>query len=61
VVQGFADGEALLEVQLAGFETPQVLGLAIQNIAEARLVPDEDAITQALKQQKKPKKGDKDK
>jgi ribosome maturation factor RimP len=59
VVQGFADGEALIEVQLAGFDTPQVLGLAIGNIAEARLVPDEDAISDALKQQKKPKKGDK--
>ena len=49
LVQGFADGEALLEVALEGFDTPQVLGFALGNIAEARLVPDEDALTQSLR------------
>ena len=49
LVQGFAEGEALLEVQLAGFDEPQILGLALDNIAEARLVPDEAALTQSLR------------
>lgn len=53
VVHGFADGEVLLEVKLDGYETPQVLGLAIENIAEARLVPDEAELTASLREAKK--------
>ncbi len=49
IVQGFADGEALLEVKLDGFDAPQVLGFGIDNIAEARLVPDEAALDARLK------------
>lgn len=52
LLQGFAEGEALLEVVLDGYETPQVLGLDLENIAEARLVPDEAALTDALKASK---------
>lgn len=56
VLQGFAEGEALVEVKLDGFDEPQVLGLAIENIAEARLVPDEAALTASLKEKKAAKK-----
>jgi ribosome maturation factor RimP len=48
ILQGFAEGEALLEVKIDGFDEPQVLGLALSNIAEARLVPDDAALTQSL-------------
>ena len=49
VVQGFGEGEALLEVALEGYETPQVLGFDLSNIAEARLVVDDAALTQSLR------------
>ncbi len=49
LVQGFADGEALLQVALDGFDEPQILGFEIGNIAEARLVPDDTALTQSLR------------
>ena len=49
VVQGFAEGEALLEVKLDGYETPQVLGFDLGNIAEARLVVDDAALAQSLR------------
>lgn len=49
VLQGFADGEALVEVALEGFDSPQILGLALGNIAEARLVPDEADLTASLR------------
>ena len=48
-VDGFEAGEARLQVALEGFETPQVLGFALADIAEARLVPDDAALHQSLK------------
>lgn len=49
VVHGFGEGEALLEVKLDGYETPQVLGFDLGNIAEARLVVDDAALAQSLR------------
>lgn len=48
-VDGFEAGEARLQVTLEGFETPQVLGFALADIAEVRLVPDDAALHQSLK------------
>jgi hypothetical protein len=45
-----------LQVALEGFETPQVLGFALADIAEARLVPDDAALRQSLKAGKTRKK-----
>lgn len=56
LVDGFEDGEARLQVALEGFETPQVLGFALADIAEARLVPDDAALRQSLKAGKTRKK-----
>ena len=55
-VDGFEAGEARLQVALEGFETPQVLGFALADIAEARLVPDNAALRQSLKAGKTRKK-----
>lgn len=55
-VDGFEAGEARLQVALEGFETPQVLGFALADIAEARLVPDDAALHQSLKAGKTRKK-----
>lgn len=53
IVEGFAGdangGEARLQVMLDGFDSPQVLGFALDNIAEARLVPDEGELKASLK------------
>lgn len=49
VLQGFEDGEVLLAVELDGYDTAQVLGLHLSNIAEARLVPDEAELTASLR------------
>ena len=56
LVDGFEAGEARLQVALDGFETPQVLGFALADIAEARLVPDDAALRQSLKAGKARKK-----
>lgn len=53
LVQGFVEGEALLQVKLDGFDEPQVLGFALPLVQEARLVPDEAALTASLKAAKK--------
>ena len=55
-VDGFEAGEARLQVELEGFEAPQVLGFALADIAEARLVPDDAALRQSLKAGKTRKK-----
>ena len=55
-VDGFEAGEARLQVALEGFEAPQVLGFALADIAEARLVPDDAALRQSLKAGKTRKK-----
>jgi ribosome maturation factor RimP len=49
LVEGFADGEARLQVRLEGYEGPQILGFALDNIAEARLVPDETELKASLR------------
>ena len=56
LVDGFEAGEARLQVALDGFETPQVLGFALADISEARLVPDDAALRQSLKAGKARKK-----
>ena len=48
-VEGFADGEARLEVRLDGYDTPQILGFALDDISEARLVPDETELKASLR------------
>ena len=55
-VDGFEAGEARLQVALEGFETPQVLGFALADIAEVRLVPDDAALRRSLKAGKTRKK-----
>lgn len=49
LLQGFEGGEVLLQATVDGFDTPQVLGFELDQIAEARLVPDEAALTQSLR------------
>lgn len=49
ILQGFENNEALLQTNLEGFDAPQILGFELGNIAEARLVPDEAALTQSLR------------
>lgn len=56
LVDGFEDGEARLKVAFDGYETPQVLGFALADIAEARLVPDDAALRKSLKAGKTRKK-----
>ena len=48
-LDGFVDGEARLRVVLDGYEEPQILGFAMADIAEARLVPDEAELKASLK------------
>ncbi|HAT08257.1 MAG TPA: hypothetical protein DCS39_03270, partial [Rhodobiaceae bacterium] len=48
-LDGFTKGEARLKVALDGYEEPQILGFAIADIAEARLVPDEAELKASLK------------
>ena len=56
LVDGFEDGEARLKIALDDYETPQVLGFALADIAEARLVPDDAALRHSLKAGKARKK-----
>ena len=56
LIDGFEDGEARLQVALDGYETPQVLGFGLADIAEAQLVPDDMALRQSLKAGKARKK-----
>ena len=56
LVDGFEDGEARLKVALdAIMKTPQVLGHALADIAEARLVPDDAAFAPIVKGGKSPR------
>lgn len=48
-IEGFADGEARLQVTLDGYDSPQILGFALADIAEARLVPDEAELKASLR------------
>ena len=51
-LSGFEEGEALLQVALDGFEEPQILGFKIEDIAEARLVANDEMIQASLKASK---------
>lgn len=48
VIEGFEDGEARLKVELAGFSEPQVIGLPVGLIDEAKLVLTDALIKAAL-------------
>lgn len=48
-LQGFEDGEVLIEHQIEGFAEPQVIGLPFRLISEAKLVMSDDLITESLK------------
>jgi ribosome maturation factor RimP len=47
-IEGFEDGEARLKIELAGFPEPQVIGLPISLIDEAKLVLTDDLIKASL-------------
>ncbi len=47
-IEGFEDGEARLKVELAGFSEPQVIGLPVNLIDEAKLVLTDDLIKASL-------------
>jgi ribosome maturation factor RimP len=48
-LQGFEDGEVLIEHQVEGLSEMQIIGLDFRNIAEAKLVMSDDLITESLK------------
>lgn len=52
VIEGFEDGEVRLRTELEGYDAPQVIGLAVGLIEEAKLAIDDTALKKALK--KKP-------
>ena len=56
-LDGYLDDEARLETLLDGFDTPQILGFALGQISEARLVPDEADLTASLRAGKGRSKG----
>jgi ribosome maturation factor RimP len=43
-IEGVGEGEALLRIELAGVEEPQVIGIPFALISEAKLVAGEDAV-----------------
>ncbi len=49
LLHGFGNGEVLLEMELEGFEEPQVIGLPFQQIGEAKLVMNDSLIKESLK------------
>lgn len=51
-LSGFQDGEALLQVALDGYDEPQVLGFKIEDIAESRLVANDEMMQASLKASK---------
>jgi len=48
-LQGFEDGEVLIEHQVEGQSDVQIIGLDFASIAEAKLVMSDDLITESLK------------
>ncbi|MES1989463.1 MAG: ribosome maturation factor RimP [Pseudomonadota bacterium] len=48
-LQGFEDGEVLIEHQVEGQSEVQIIGLDFASIAEAKLVMSDDLITESLK------------
>jgi len=59
IVAGSDGGEALLEVDLAGFDSPQILGFGFGDITEARLVITDEVLKSALKGGKSPERAKK--
>lgn len=51
-LQGLEDGEILIEVQVEGHSEPQVLGLPLGLVGEARLVMTDELVEASLAQQK---------
>lgn len=51
-IEGVGNGEALLRVEIAGEEEPQVIGIPFALISEARLVADRDAFRADLSAKK---------
>jgi ribosome maturation factor RimP len=51
-IEGVADGEALLRVELAGEDEPQVIGIPFSLIDEAKLVADKEAFRADLSAKK---------
>ncbi|WP_293548925.1 ribosome maturation factor RimP [Parvibaculum sp.] len=49
LLQGFEDGEVLIEHEVEGFAERQVIGLPFRQISEAKLVMSDDLITESLK------------
>lgn len=49
LIQGFENGEVLLEVELEGFSEPQVIGLPFEQVSEAKLVMTDSLIKESLK------------
>lgn len=49
IIEGFEDGEARLRVELDGFDEPQIIGVSVDLIEEAKLLIDDAALKQALK------------
>ncbi len=52
VIDGFHDGEARLSTMIENYDTPQILGFRLGDIAEARLVISDNMMRNALKRQK---------
>lgn len=49
VLQGFEDGEVLIEHQVEGESEVQIIGLDLRQISEAKLTMSDDLITESLK------------
>lgn len=51
-LKGFENDEALLEVVLEGYDTPQILGFKLVDMAECRLVANDELVAAVLKSAK---------
>jgi ribosome maturation factor RimP len=51
IIEGFEDGEALLRVELKGFDAPQTIGLPAALIADAKLVLTDELLKAAKEAQ----------
>lgn len=59
-LQGFEDGEVLIEHQVEGLSDMQIIGLDFRSIAEAKLVMSDDLITESLKRRDREETGPSD-
>lgn len=51
-IEGYEDGELRLKVELDGYDEPQIIGLDLSLIEEAKLTVDDKVIKQALSKKK---------